>query len=591
MRKYLLVFIVFLTACLNNKTPLTTEENQWVEDFKTATQTELQYNNPDSAIVLTAKILSIRQKIKNPHLLFDALVMRGTAWQNLGQFDSTKFYNKMAYEFAMDRDNDTLVAKGLFQMGNSMLNYDNYEAMKYFRQAYKLNTRLNMLTQRANNLSHIGLSFDYMGNSDSAVSYYLKAVSDYDSLENYLNKAIVLHNIGTIYNELEEYQKAISYQQRSIEILRQLNDVNELSSSLNSLGLVYLKMENTDAALELFNEAIALADSVNALQYKLMAQFNKGKCLSQMGRYAEANPVLDEVYQVCLDYGIVEGQMYYLLQKGQNYSEVGKTGPARELLEKGLALSTDGRALEMETEFLTALVKLSLSNLSDSLLTQRYERLNHLNDSLNKNEMNLKVAEIENQFQARKKDMEITTLKHEKRVFLYGIVALVIIVLLILSLIVVLYLLYRKKHQLLEQKTRQLANATLSKSHMNQFIIKLKKDLQQTGHENKLKPIKTSLSNMVLDLDRYGKQNPATGFETTFSELHPHFYSKLSKDFPELTPKELELCAYIRLNMNSKEIAGLSFRSVNTIEATRYQIRKKMNLARDVNLTAFLLKY
>lgn len=58
---------------------------------------------------------------------------------------------------------------------------------------------------------------------------------------------------------------------------------------------------------------------------------------------------------------------------------------------------------------------------------------------------------------------------------------------------------------------------------------------------------------------------------------------------PELTSSDLKLCAYLRLNLTSKEIAPLLNISVKSVEIKRYRLRKKMNLDRNENLTDYIL--
>jgi ligand-binding sensor domain-containing protein len=80
-------------------------------------------------------------------------------------------------------------------------------------------------------------------------------------------------------------------------------------------------------------------------------------------------------------------------------------------------------------------------------------------------------------------------------------------------------------------------------------------------------------------------------FELHFNQIHQDFLVRLRKEFPLLTHGDIKLCAYLRLNLSSKEIAPLLNLSIRGIEASRYRIRKKMNLSAEVNLTEFILRY
>lgn len=79
-------------------------------------------------------------------------------------------------------------------------------------------------------------------------------------------------------------------------------------------------------------------------------------------------------------------------------------------------------------------------------------------------------------------------------------------------------------------------------------------------------------------------------FSLYFDEVHNNFLSTLKTRYPQLSPTDLKLCAYLRLNLSSKEIAQLLNISLKGVEVSRYRLRKKLNLATEVNLHDFLIQ-
>ncbi|MFM8449201.1 MAG: helix-turn-helix transcriptional regulator, partial [Haliscomenobacter sp.] len=73
--------------------------------------------------------------------------------------------------------------------------------------------------------------------------------------------------------------------------------------------------------------------------------------------------------------------------------------------------------------------------------------------------------------------------------------------------------------------------------------------------------------------------------------VHAHFLRRLKERFPQITPKDQKLCAYLRLNLSSKEIAPLLGISVRSVEVSRYRLRRKLDLESEDNLTEFLLQF
>jgi DNA-binding CsgD family transcriptional regulator len=68
------------------------------------------------------------------------------------------------------------------------------------------------------------------------------------------------------------------------------------------------------------------------------------------------------------------------------------------------------------------------------------------------------------------------------------------------------------------------------------------------------------------------------------------FFRKLKEKYPNLTPNDLRLCSYLRMNFTTKEIANLINISGRAVEIGRYRLRRKMNIGHDVNLTEILIK-
>ena len=80
-------------------------------------------------------------------------------------------------------------------------------------------------------------------------------------------------------------------------------------------------------------------------------------------------------------------------------------------------------------------------------------------------------------------------------------------------------------------------------------------------------------------------------FSFHFDQVHHNFIARIKEDYPVLSPTDLKLCAYLRLNLTTKEIAPLLNISPRGVEISRYRLRKKLNLDGDVNLNTFMIGY
>jgi len=140
-----------------------------------------------------------------------------------------------------------------------------------------------------------------------------------------------------------------------------------------------------------------------------------------------------------------------------------------------------------------------------------------------------------------------------------------------------------KLQQDIEGKNRELAISTMSMIKKNQFLSKLKKDLKNIDSMQ-------NISSVIKLIDRnLNSKDDWKFFEQAFNNADKDFLKEVKKIHSGLTNNDLRLCAYLRLNLSSKEIAPLLNISLSSVEIKRYRLRKKMNLSHNQRLTDYLL--
>jgi len=143
----------------------------------------------------------------------------------------------------------------------------------------------------------------------------------------------------------------------------------------------------------------------------------------------------------------------------------------------------------------------------------------------------------------------------------------------------------------LSLKNKELANAALNIVYKNEMLNNLHDELKQLkdAEGNKLSSEELKKINKLIE-DAHNDDRDWHIFEKSFNESHENFFKKLKHEFPDLVPNDLKLCAYLRLNMSSKEIASLLNISTRGVEIRRYRLRKKLGIPTDKNLSEFLLE-
>ncbi len=140
------------------------------------------------------------------------------------------------------------------------------------------------------------------------------------------------------------------------------------------------------------------------------------------------------------------------------------------------------------------------------------------------------------------------------------------------------------------QRDKELANEAMNLVRKNEFLQSLKKELSILrsicGDDAAGSRIGDLYSRISREVDS-NKQMEV--FTKAFDEVHEEFLDRLKARYPTLTPTELRLCAFLKMNITTKEIAPLMNISVRGVEICRYRVRKKMGIGRDTNLTTHIL--
>lgn len=136
-----------------------------------------------------------------------------------------------------------------------------------------------------------------------------------------------------------------------------------------------------------------------------------------------------------------------------------------------------------------------------------------------------------------------------------------------------------------DMKSRELAVSTMSLNSKNELLAFIKEDLKKTNSDESrsVKSVISTINKNITGNDSWSV------FKEAFENTDKDFLKKIKLAHPSLTPNDLRLCAYLRLNLSSKEVAPLLNISVRSVEIKRYRLRKKMDLSHDQSLVEYIL--
>ncbi|MDQ6757338.1 MAG: transcriptional regulator [Bacteroidota bacterium] len=142
----------------------------------------------------------------------------------------------------------------------------------------------------------------------------------------------------------------------------------------------------------------------------------------------------------------------------------------------------------------------------------------------------------------------------------------------------------------INHKNKELAAATMHLVQKGELMAKIKDELMRIlktiGNENFVQEFKRVIR-MMTDDDKFDQDWEQFSFH--FDRVHGDFLMNLKNKFPNLSPTELKLCAYLRMNLSSKEMAQLMNITVRGVEISRYRLRKKLQIPTEINLYNYLI--
>ena len=136
----------------------------------------------------------------------------------------------------------------------------------------------------------------------------------------------------------------------------------------------------------------------------------------------------------------------------------------------------------------------------------------------------------------------------------------------------------------IDSKNRELAVSTMSLIKKNEFLNSIKSELKEKDNKQDIKKVIKIIDKNLNNTDDWKL------FEEAFNNADKDFLKLIKEKHPALTPNDLRLCAYLRLNLSSKEIAPLLNISPRSVEVKRYRLRKKMDLPHESSLTNYILE-
>jgi len=538
----------------------------------------------------------------------NALLGLSSVYMHRGAYDTATTLLNKASDLAGTMNDTILIMTCLLEKGNITLDLGDH---KQSESSYKKGLALAIGNKNSDfqNRFFLGLGNEQLDRGDypAAGKTFTEAIKVAEKAGDEKNLALALDNMSMTLKFTGEFREAIKYSNRSLQIRKKLNLLRDYASGVQNLGVLYRNLDLPDSALIFYRQAYDIFNHLNDSVSIVRVRYNIGIVLKNQNKFREAEAEMKSILQFCRQKNITEGQIYALSALASIFDQTGRS-------VEGLA-AIDSSISKARRYNLLANLSLFLDRQHDILARLgRYKEAyqaaldsRNLSDSLLSIEKQKAIATLKTRYETERKEVENVLLKKEIGIQKTQVWLLRIGVILATSIFAFVLLLFyqrnqRIKHQKLlaeeksiriEQEKRNKEQELVFQSLVQAELIQINRSVKEKLFPFKLKfPRKNQqdeFEQVLNGLTRDAGKDPLAEFELLFTQLHASFYENILRICPDLTKAELHVCAMIRLNLSTKDIARLANINISSIEMTRYHIRKKLNMEQGENLAAFLM--
>jgi len=489
----------------------------------------------------------------------DIYYMLGEIFYSSGNYPiSLEYYFKMLQllddQVADNQDSTTIQNKyiRLFtQIGTCYFNMNYYDkALTYYKQCLKTVEKIKENDQESSYLrkmvilyANIGSAYLSQYDNERAQLNFEKALEYNAALKNPDFDASLYNNMGIICKERKEYDKAFQYYNKSLAIRIKQRDTAGMAQTNNNLGNAFILIGEYKMAIEILNSVLQMSKQTHSLITQMKASEFISGAYEKQGNYAKAlemhklfKTLQDSIINTEQVQSALRLELQYQYEKQRKIDELQKQIVIANKERKALIYMIISAVLLFSFAIVILLNRNQRIKMKQGKLLQESLLLESKNLSLEKQNLLMEKQNLEMELEFRNKELSTH----------------------------VMYL-FKKNEFISSIISKLLAAKSKDNSENNVWIMEILREMQ------------SNVDNTVWE-----------EFERRFQQVHEDFYEKLRLKYSDLTPNEIKICAFMKLNMTTKDISAITFQSVKSIQVARNRMRKKMGITRDENLISII---
>lgn len=443
----------------------------------------------------------------------------------------------------------------------------------------------------------MGVIYYELGEESKSSDCFFASLKIYEGLGDKEGLGQTYCRIGKLYFNQKDYNKAVEYYENSIALARELDNKEGIASNLNSLAGIFVARGRYDSALYYFHHALELTRLIGNTQLEASDYLSIASVYLKLERYDSA---ADNARFALGLYEKIGNQLRIAKSKltlGEIYLARKQFGPGLGEAEDALGIGMSNRFRDITFNAAGLLHRIYLAK-KDTARAYQYSILeNQWKDSLSLGEKEKNLVRLDLQYSFEKKEQLLKVQRQRRDFFILLLVICVIFSIIVIFLLRARYRLNEKKSQLMKKnleqelvfKKKELTLNVMSLMKKNEILTDITTKLLEIAKESQQDETRMALKKIARELQKSTDDEFMKEFSLRFKEVHSDFYESLLRKFPGLTPSELKLCAFLRLNMSTKEISELTGQRTATLENARYRLRQKLGISSsDINLVTFL---
>lgn len=594
MRIYILSLLIIAFTCFLIPTQGLASVNQ-----------DINYKILPDSLSIRLKSLYSKKDKKYAETLFTCVEY---IQRNQKEYNYADYIHEI-HKWIDENEDDYLICYAYYLIGGYYLNFYNAELATHY-----LNLALSKSKILKNSIKDNTLRIKIQ----LALSAYHYNISDLPKALEALHKVQDLNKIvkDEQYNLFCQNNLAVTYEilndnKSAIKILKKILTQKHLEKELiqvtyANIGSCYLNMRNADSAILYLTKAtgITIKNTRNysiSNTYSLLGQAYELKCNYDIALHffllGKESAVKYEEEEVLTKIFINTAQLQLKIAQVRQALENVNEGIERAVKNDFLSSVTKGTKLKSEIYY-------KMGNLDQAYqCLVEYEILNDkLNSKMNARQANFML--LQNDFNLKQQELAFIFKESELKIQKQRLILSLLLVVFIFGFFVVM-LLFKKKsldfknkkiteeslRKDLELRNKELASNVMFQMNQKELLSEIIFDLQilkkDLAEKNQIK-----INPLINRLQKTVNKDIWSDFEYRFKQIHQSFYDHLLIDFPDLSLAEKKLCAFIKLNLTTKEIANITNLDPNSIRVSRVRLRKKLGLTNEnQSLDSFLAKY